>query len=86
MITSSKFFNKSFFTLENLEHKLHSDELSPWENSPGKALLEGGKVQSSVSYIRPTEDKNKGYEISKISSKRYIEQKLRAKSLLNKSR
>lgn len=39
MITSSNFFDKAFFTIENPDHKLHSDELSPWENSPGRMLL-----------------------------------------------
>ena len=55
MITSSKFFEKSFFTLDNLEHKINSDQLSPWEDYPGKTVNEGGKVQLSVAFIRPAE-------------------------------
>ena len=75
MITSSNFFDKSFFTLEEVQERLNYDEVSPWNLS----------IQNDVQQKTDSKNKNKNgvHELSRISSKKYIEKKLRANSILN---
>lgn len=85
MITSSKFFEKSFFTLDYGEEKVQVDEVSPWGLVPIRnSYGQGNTVSPKVAKKDPMA--YRGYEISRNSSLKYIERKLKAKSHLNKSR
>lgn len=71
MITSSKFFNKSFFTLDYAEDKPQPDQLSPWGKVSMSQALDD-KNRGSPQLKSKDNEANRGYEISRNSSIKYI--------------
>ena len=69
MITSSQFFNKSIHSFEPLDSRMNNDGLSPWNQE----IL----PSDYDTYPHKTKNNDGVHELSKISSKKYIEKRIK---------